>query len=125
MEPPLSSAEQVEESTEQGEEDTGAGSERRHDSRKDLDELDVGSDGEEASNDEEGNDDDVIVTAEAPATWYADWRRLERFCYLLSGRLLPAESAATAWAEEKRPALRRVDKNMDEDEVASSQAAGK
>lgn len=29
--------------------------------------------------------------------------RLELFCYLLTGRLLPVEAAASAWTEEKRP----------------------
>ncbi|KAF4029921.1 hypothetical protein GN244_ATG18330 [Phytophthora infestans] len=72
MEQPLQSAEQVKESTEQGEEDTGAGSDGGHDSREGLDELDVENDGEETSCDEDSSDDDVSVTVEAPATWHAN-----------------------------------------------------
>ncbi|ETK82002.1 hypothetical protein L917_12296 [Phytophthora nicotianae] len=52
-------------------------------------------------------------------------RRFELFCYLLTGRLLPAEAVATALTEEKAPAPETEDNDMDEEEVAPIQVADK
>ncbi|ETK89081.1 hypothetical protein F441_06892 [Phytophthora nicotianae CJ01A1] len=52
-------------------------------------------------------------------------RRFELFIYLLTGRPLPAQAAATDLTEEKPPAPQSEDKDMDDEEVEPSQIAHK
>ncbi|ETM41862.1 hypothetical protein L914_12377 [Phytophthora nicotianae] len=122
MEPPLS-AEQ--ESTEQGDEEIGAGSDdhNSHEDPSDLgvenddedvnvendgDDVDVENDAEEASNDEASNDGDVSVSVDALSTWHADWDTWQAYFSLYCKRtmqVLPVKETMSR-AERNRRLLK-------------------